>query len=253
MQLQVVAATIAFVIGAWLLSRARPQELAGVTAEYCTRSWLASVFPLAATAGMQLINHHTDIVMLGLFRSAEEVGVYRVSVVGASLVIFGLQIINMVVAPHFARLYSIGERDQLQRVVTASARIALFTALPAVLVFLLFGETLLQVVFGVEFARAYVPLTILAVGQLVNAGAGSVGYLLNMTGHERDTTRGVAIAAGMNVVLNVVLIPAFGMAGAAMATTASLVIWNVILWRAVRTRLGINSMAFNFFGIRSAT
>jgi O-antigen/teichoic acid export membrane protein len=119
--------------------------------------------------------------------------------------------------------------------------------LPVALVFLFFGKTLLNLVFGPEFIPAYEPLAILTVGQLINSATGSVGFLLMMTGYEQDTARGMAIAAVSNIVLNLVLVPLWGTKGAALASAITLVIWNVLLWLAVRRRLKINSMAFNFF------
>jgi O-antigen/teichoic acid export membrane protein len=162
----------------------------------------------------------------------------------ATLVAFGLQAVTMVVAPHFARLYTQNDMARLQRLVTLSARAILAVALPVVLVLVLFGEPLLRLIFGEEYSGGYTPMAILAGGQLVNAAIGSVGVLLNMTGHERETARGVAIAAAANVALNLLLIPPFGLNGAALATALSMTLWNLVLWQAVRLRLNIDSMAF---------
>jgi O-antigen/teichoic acid export membrane protein len=71
-----------------------------------------------------------------------------------------------------------------------------------------------------------------------------VGLLLNMSGHEKDTVVGSGIAVVVNLVLNLALIPAWGMTGAAAATTLSLVTWNLILIGRVRHRLGISSVAW---------
>ena len=85
---------------------------------------------------------------------------------------------------------------------------------------------------------------ILVTPQLTNLMFGQVGLILNMTGHERDTTRGMAIAAGSNVALNLVLIPLFGMCGAAVATAITVVLWKTILWRSLQKRLAARSSAF---------
>ena len=110
--------------------------------------------------------------------------------------------------------------------------------------FAVVGEWLLVTLFGSEFGGAYWPLLILGLGQLANAGFGATAMLLNMTGFERDVTRVVAIAAGLNVGLNLALIPFFGVIGAAVATSVSLLFWNVWLWQVVRWRLGVSSLAF---------
>jgi O-antigen/teichoic acid export membrane protein len=72
---------------------------------------------------------------------------------------------------------------------------------------------------------------------------GSVAFILNMTGHERDSAWGISAAAGVNVLLNLALIPSFGIEGAATATAASLAIWNIILARRVFQRTGLVSTA----------
>ena len=241
MALHTAAAGAAFLIGAVMLQRARPVAVKARPAPaYNSRAWMAAALPLALLMGMQMINQHTDILMLGLFRPADEVGIYRVVVQGGTLVVFGLQAVNMVVAPQFARLHSLGDKASLQRVATLSARAGLAIALPVALAFILFGEAILGWIFGPAFAAGAIALAIIAVGQLVNAGFGSVGYLLNMTGHERDTALGVAIAAGCNIILNLILIPPLGMNGAALATALTLVIWNGLLWRDAWRRLGFS-------------
>jgi O-antigen/teichoic acid export membrane protein len=247
MGLHALAAFVAFVGGALILRAARPAEVrAAKMRTYARSAWRQSVLPLAIMSGMQLIIQYTDILMLGLFRSADQVGIYRVVIQGGVLVVFGLQAVNMVVAPHFARLYRLGDTATLQRVATAGARASLLTALPVVLAFVFFGDFILRSVFGEPFAAGRTALAIIAVGQLVNAGVGSVGFLLNMTGHERDTARGMAVGALSNVVLNLVLIPPLGMNGAALATAVSMIIWNLLLWYFARRRLGIRTHGLAF-------
>lgn len=243
MSLQVLAAFIAFAVGSWLLFRALPVQAKGALPEYDKRAWMRSLLPLSFLAGMQLVNSQTDILILGIFASAADVGVYRVAVQGSNLVAFTLTAMNMVLAPNFSRLFAVGDYERLQRIVTWSARIILLTALPVAGIFIIFGTFILGTVFGEEYVRGYVALSILCLGQLVNAGMGSVGFLLNMTGHERDTAAGVAIAAVVNVILNLTLIPFLGINGAATANATTLIVWNIILVRQVHRRIGIFSTA----------
>jgi O-antigen/teichoic acid export membrane protein len=242
MYLHGLSAFSAFVVGAVFLLRCRPPGLRSAPApEYASRQWRLSALPLALLAGLQLINAHADILMLGLFRSDEEVGVYRVVVQVATLVVFGLMAINQVLDPYFARLHQQGDYQGLQRLVTYSSRTILVLAVPPVIIMVTAGGPLLAFFFGDEYRIGATALTILALGHLINAGMGSVGVLLKMTGHERDAVRGIAGAAVANVVLNLVLIPPFGGVGAATATAVTLLVWNVILRHFVRMRLGIES------------
>lgn len=243
MGLTVLSALLVFLLGAWLLYRARPASLVAVAPIYQPRVWLAAAWPLALTQGFQQINRYADVLLLGMLAATADVGIYRVAAQGASLVSLGLMALNMVTAPFITRLHAQEEQYKLQKLARRTAQAALAFALLAVAVFAVLGKWLLVTLFGSEFSAAYWPLLILAMGQLLNAGFGATGLLLNMTGHERDVTRVVAVAAGMNVLLNLALIPLFGVIGAAVATSVSLVFWNIRLWFVVRWRLGIRSSA----------
>lgn len=243
MALTVVATLVSFVVGVWLLRRYRPRELRDVAPRFATRAWLGAAWPMALTQGFQQINRYADILLLGVLAAVVDVGVYRVAAQGALLVSLGLSALNMVVAPFITRLHAGQEVEKLQKLARRTSQAALAFAIPATLLFVFFGEWMLVTFFGSEFAPAYWPLLLLAFGQLISAWFGAAGMLLNMTGYERDVTRAVAVAAVGNIGLNLMLIPPYGVTGAAVATTASIVFWNIWMWRAVHRRLGIRCSA----------
>jgi len=244
MAMNALASLFSFMLGAWLLWIARPEGLRQKPVSVVHgREWLKSALPLALTSALSMVNHHADIIMIGWFSSATDVGIYRVATSGAALVVFGLTTINMVVGPYYAKFHARKEKEQIQKLATNSARVVIAMTLPVVIAFLFFGEPLIGFIFGQEYLSAYLSLAIISVGQLMNASFGSVGLLLVMTGHERETTKGVAVATLSNVVLNAVLIPIYGIEGAAFATAFTLLTWNVLLWIAVARHLGIDTLA----------
>ncbi|MDZ7736301.1 MAG: polysaccharide biosynthesis C-terminal domain-containing protein [Gammaproteobacteria bacterium] len=192
----------------------------------------------------QIIIQHTDTLMIGVLKSASETGIYHVVSQIAMLVAFMLTAINMVIAPHIARFYESGEFIKLQELVSGGARVAILGAIPFMLVFIFFGYGILAIVFGNEFTTGYTALWILCLGQFFNVAMGSVGLILNMTGHAWYSSAGVAIAALANIVLNALLIPPFGMIGAAVATAISLLIWNILLCWWVYRLTGLVSLAY---------
>ena len=113
---------LAFAAGAGLiyLVRSSPPRTQPPRPEYETRAWLVSIIPLALTAGLQVINMQADILVLGLFRPADDVGVYKVAVQGAMLVAFGQKAVNMVIMPYVARLHADGDHRRLQRLTSAT-------------------------------------------------------------------------------------------------------------------------------------
>ncbi len=241
---QIAATVVAFCWGLAVFVRNRPEQLGSAPPVFRTSSWIRSTIPFGMSAALLLVNGRTDILALGLFHPDTEVGVYRVAVQMALPVIFAQQAVNAIQAPHIAHLYAAGDMKRLQAMVTQSSRAVLAVAASAAFVVIVFGEPLIRFVFGHEYAAAYTPLVILAVGQTINSATGSVASLLNMTGHERDTTRIILVAAILNVTLNVLLTPKLGMTGAAIATAATLVVWNVVMWFAVRRRIGIHASPF---------
>lgn len=241
MGLHIMSVAFAFLCGLFLFLKNKPVELRGAQSRFESAIWLKSSIPFGMTAALQLINGRTDILALGFFQADADVGIYRVAVQLAAIVIFGMQAVGMIQGPHIAHLFAKRDMQKLQQMMTRSAQAILLFALPVVIIIILFGEFIIRTVYGPEFEAAYVPLVILCVGQLVNASMGSVASLLNMTGHERDTTKGVLVGAIVNVVLNLSLVPIWGMTGAAIATATTLIVWNLIMWRKARARLGIET------------
>jgi len=92
--------------------------------------------------------------------------------------------------------------------------------------------------FGDEFIVAGNLLVIMAIGQFINVATGSVGYLLNMSGHERDFRRVTFFSGPLTVILSFILIDQYGVLGAAIATAVGLSLQNILALFMVRKRLG---------------
>jgi O-antigen/teichoic acid export membrane protein len=202
---------LAFCIATYFLWRVRPDGLQkGENCTYRSKDWLRAAVPLTLVGGFQVINNQADILMIGTLLGDSEVGVYKVAVQLASLVVFGLAAVNLVIRPYVSKLYSQGRMRDLQILVTSSARAIFFVAIMPIVLFLVLAPTLLEFTFGKAYVSASFSLQVLTIGQMSNAFFASVGVLLNMTGHERDTMKIVAIAAALNVGLNFLLTRFFG-------------------------------------------
>ena len=236
------AAVTAFMAGAAMLHRFRPAEVAAARPRTTPTEWRRAVLPLAMIAGLQLVNNQADIIVLGLFRSDEEVGVYRAVFQMALLVVFGLQAMNQMLQPHFARLYRQGDTDRLQKLVRWSSRAIIILALQPVLAFVFFGGSILELFFGTPFRSGALALAILAVGQGFKAAMGASISLLSMTGNEKVASRLGLPAVVVNLLLNLLLVPIWGGAGAALATCTSFVIWHLlaIIW--IRRNLNLKTI-----------
>jgi O-antigen/teichoic acid export membrane protein len=241
--LQLLAVGCAFFLGAVWLLRCLPRAVKGTAPAYETRAWAGSALPFLFIGGLGLINSHTALIMLGWFGTAADVGVYRVASIGAGLVVLTFAAACGALAPSVARLYAEGDTARLQRVITLSARAILLSSLPVALALVFLGRWILSGVFGLEYAVGAMALAILAFGQLVNAGTGLATLVLNMTGHQRDTAKVVALSALVNVALNALFIPLWGIEGAALASALSMIMWNILLAVLAHRRLGLHATA----------
>jgi len=242
------AAAIAFIIGAVLLWRAQPNEIKTVRADYAAaRQWRSAAFPLAMISGLEVVSNQTGLVLLGFLRPEADVALFKVATSAAMLMAFGLQITNLVISPHVARFHVLQDRQRLSRLAGLGALGGTAVSLPLFILFALVGESLLSFVYGPEYVGAFAPLMVLAGAQTINAVFGSTGALLNMTGNERFAARWLAVAGGANILLSLILIPAYGVFGAAWATALSVVIRNVAFWVVARRRLGIDGSVLSTF------
>lgn len=242
----VLAAALAFAIGALILWQARP---AGVTTAHAdlshSRAWWHAALPLALISGLQVAGNQSGVIQLGWFRPQAEVGLYKVATSASTLALFGLQTANLVIAPHIARMHAVGDHTRLQRLASIGALASGALTLPVFLAFAFGGRWLIGLMYGNGYVDAYGPLLLLCAGQMFNAMFGSVGLLLNMTGYERHAARWLAVAACCNILLGLALIPRFGMMGAAVANVASLAVWNLAFWRLARRNLGVDGSVFS--------
>ena len=241
LQFQLVGAFVAFLVGAFVLVKALPRDVTNAIPEYAVRPWLASLAPLTFFVGLKLLDSQVAIIFLGFLSTPEDVGLFKVAATGAGLVTFSLMAVNMALAPQLARLYNAGEKEKLQRVVTLSVRAVCAISLPVALVLIVWGEPIVGFVFGNEYSGAADALAILCIGQLINTSAGSVGAVLSMTGNDQLVFIGALLALTVNTVLALVLIPAYGLTGAAVSFAVSISTWNIFLSIMAWSKLGINT------------
>jgi len=225
--LQAVAAGVTLLAGWFLLRRYANAQVLGATLTQSNSLWLRSALWLLLLALLNLIPQHSGVLLLGIMRGSEEVALYKVAYQAASLVPFGLMAFNTAIAPTLAQLYAAGNRRGLRRVMIAASGVGTAFALPLVLLFTMGGNLFLKIAFGGNFRQSFIPLFIMTVGQFMFVALGPLLLLLVMINREDKATFVTAISAGLNVVMNMVFIPIWGVSGAALATAISLVLLKV--------------------------
>lgn len=227
-------------VGEYWLRRTGTATFAAAPSSAESRNWSRTALPMMLITGSHFLLHQLDILMLGSIAGSEHVAPYAVASRLADVVAFSLVVASSIVAPMISSLYHSGRRDELRGMLRSVAR---WVSLAAVIVAIALGalrEPLLGL-FGPEYVSAKLVLLILVVGQLINAIAGPVGFLLSMTGNQQGSARILGAGVLLNAALNVILIPIYKELGAAFATALTTVFWNASLTIYAYRKLGIRA------------
>lgn len=180
----------------------------------------------------------SPLLLLGLWGTAAEVGIFGVATRLALLVSFLLVTLNNVIAPKFAELYATRNIHAMGHMARRSSALLTLLVSPVFLILFIYSSEVMRL-FGPEFVAGGPILAILLVGQLVNVVTGSVGYLLMMSGNE-NTVRNISIGSAIFLlILMLLLAPSLGGVGAAIASSAVLAVGNLASAYAVYKKFGI--------------
>lgn len=243
-------ATLAYLIGCLLTAfiglglwyRAVPQ-LKNLKGRFRNSDLLKSSMPLFWTSIFETLTNWMSIFILGLWATKSEIGIYGTAFRIAAAVSMILIAVNSISAPKFAALYKKKQIKELTQTVRQTTKLMTLIAGPLLVLFLMFPDFIMGL-FGPEFKSGGIILAVLAVGQFVNVITGSVGYLLVMSGNEKLIRNRSVVFAVFSLILNVTLIPLWGLLGAAIATSIGVAATNLVGVYLVNEKLGIWTIPF---------
>jgi O-antigen/teichoic acid export membrane protein len=148
-------------------------------------------------------------------------------------------------APKISELYSNSEFGKMKQLIAKSTKLIFIVTLPLVIIIILANKLVLSI-FGDEFISGGVALIVVMLSQLFNAISGSSGQVMNMTGNHKMLRNFTIYSAILNIALNLLLIPSYGILGAAIATASSIIVLNLSSAVFVKRILGIKTY-FNPF------
>jgi O-antigen/teichoic acid export membrane protein len=160
--------------------------------------------------------------LLGIMGTAMSVGVFAVASRVSDVGVLFLQSIALVSMPIVSGLYHQGNRAELNNLYQTVAKWSLSFSLPYFLTVVLFSRPLLAI-FGADFSAGATSLVVLSLGILVNAAIGIPGVLISMTGRSRLFLLNSVVTVVVSLLLKLLLIPRWGVFGAALAGAGALV------------------------------
>jgi O-antigen/teichoic acid export membrane protein len=242
-----VTAMTAAVIATWatavvqlvMLERRLDGAVAPGPKTYEAGTWLLTAIPIFMVEGFYFLLTYTDVLVLQQFRSPEEVAIYYAAAKTLALVTFVHYSVAAATTHKFTEYHVRGDRARLAAFLSDSIRWTFWPSLAATVVILALGRPFLWL-FGPRFVDGYSLMFILALGPLARSAIGPVERLLNMVGEQRACALVYAGAFAFNFVGCLVLIPRFGIHGAALATAAAVLFESVLLFFVTKRRLGLH-------------
>lgn len=191
--------------------------------------------PITLAGSFALSITWIDQLFIGYYLPSSSAGIYQAVLQMSVLFALVMGSFTAIVAPMVATLYAKGDTKRLEEIYRVTTKWNVYINLPALLVIMFAAEDALTVLYGSAYASGWLALTILMAGQLVNVLTGTVAPLLTMTGHQYRWFLVSGIAFAMNIVLNAILIPKWGLAGAAFGTSvATAILFTLALVQARR-------------------
>lgn len=191
-----------------------------------SKKMLKQSIPMMMSSSVLLLMSWTDSLMIGSFIGEHEVGIYNVAVRVALLTSFTINAVNSISAPKISESYNNDKMLEFKNIVNQTTKTIFYSTIPIIIIILVFPEFILNF-FGKDFVIARSSLLILVFSQVINAISGSVGVILNMTGKEKIFRNILFLALFINITMNLLLIPIYGIEGAAIASASSLIFWNL--------------------------
>nr|WP_246188535.1 lipopolysaccharide biosynthesis protein [Nitratireductor arenosus] len=210
---------------------------------FLLRQWILVSMPIFLVESFFFLLTNADVLMVGRFMPPDQVAVYFATVKTLALVHFVYFAVKAGVAQRYASITHTGDTELLSAFARETASWTFWPSLAMAVAVLLLGKPMLSL-FGPEFVAGYPLLFVLVGGVVARAAVGPAESLLTMTGNQNVCAMVYALALSLNIALNFILIPEFGLWGAAIATAIAMAFEALALSFTVWRRLGIVMLVF---------
>jgi O-antigen/teichoic acid export membrane protein len=214
------------------------------------REILAFSVPLLTTDLVYILLNASDVVLLGAITSdPEQVADYRVIQPVAALNLIVLQSFTLLFIPATARLFARNDRDGLRTLYWQTAAWVAVLSFPIFAMTFALAKPLTVALFEQRYADSAVFLAIIAFGRYFDAALGFNGLTLRVFGNMKAVVGVNLVAALVNIILLLALIPPFGALGAALATGITLLVFNSLKQYALSRAVGISLFEWQYIRV----
>ena len=208
---------------------------------YQLKNWLATSLPMVMVDGFYLLLTYCNVLLLQLFQTPHDIAIYYAADKTLALVAFVHFAVAQTTMHKFSKHHFAGDRPKLAATLSHAIFLTFWPSLAATILVLIAGIPLLWL-FGADFVAGYPLMFILSIGLLSRSAVGPLAAFLNVIGHQRACAAVFAAAFATNLALGLILIPWWGMTGAAIATSIALIVESVALFLLMKRRLGFHGL-----------
>lgn len=191
------------------------------------KQYIVFSFPLVLSGLITLILARIDILMIGYYLDESKVGIYNIVVQISKVSLIILSTVNTIFAPIFSRLFNSQKYDHLRKTYRITTRWITFFTLIYVCEIVIFRKEIMALL-GDDFKHGTTILILLTVGYFIDTSVGSVANMNTMTGRPKYNLYSNLFVIIINVIFNIILIPRYGINGAAFATMLAISLSNIL-------------------------
>ena len=209
------------------------------------RRMLSFSWPLAMSSLVFTFLSRMDILMIGYFLVSREVGYYRAIQPFRQVTVLVLGSFGFLFLPLATRCFETGNLPELDRLFTSVTKWIVVITLPVILGFVFFAESIVVFAFGADYLPAALPLSVLLGGLFVRTVTGLDGDVVKAIDRPKIEFYSALTGLGSNLVLNILLIPQYGIVGAAVATVVGYAVYNAVELAAIYRIVGITPFSWD--------
>lgn len=211
----------------------------GIPSFYWFRKLLAFGKHGAGTNAFSLLFQKADLWMIGYFLDAQAVAFFLLATKIIQYIDLPLSSLSQVIYPRFAASGRSKNTTDLNFELARAILLLFALILPGVLLVLLFSDQIILILSTSNYLEATPIVILLALASLVKPWGRVFGMALDATGRPEINLQMLALSLVINVAANALLIPWYGVTGAAVATSLSTVITILIGQLRIRKYLDV--------------
>lgn len=190
-----------------------------------------------------IILSNISIIFLGWLGNVKQVGLFTVASQIALITSFFLQVTEASISSKIAALYENKRIDEMTKMVQRVTKMLIMIGVIQVVILVIGGNFVLSL-WGKPFQQVYTILIILSIGQLFNIGTGAAGTLLVMCGYEKTQKKISLMFVPLSLIANYLSIRYYGIYGAAIATSLTIIGINITRLIAAKIKTGVSTISF---------